>query len=195
MPFSADAQVIVEQIDEETWKVLQAFSYTGKLGDKFTVPLGMLTDFASIPRAFVWFLPKYGKYTLAAILHDYLWRHAVPKGELPYVDADGLFRRAMRELGVPTVKRWMMWAAVRWAALGRTGGRKGWWREAENVVLVTVLSSPFLVPPAAVITAALLVMYVVELGNFGVQAVLHALTKTRRKPVKHPNKPRLLWKL
>ena len=67
--------------------------------DLIEVPAGSQTDFASVPRPFVWLLPTYGLYTPAAILHDRLWRHWVPEGRMTYVDADGVFRRAMRELG------------------------------------------------------------------------------------------------
>jgi Protein of unknown function (DUF1353) len=59
----------------------------------------METDFASVPRVFVWFLPRYGRYTKAAILHDYLWREAVPAGKLRLAEADVIFRHAMHELG------------------------------------------------------------------------------------------------
>lgn len=38
-----------------------------------TVPIHFKTDFASTPR-FLWaFFPPYGKYTEAAVLHDYLY--------------------------------------------------------------------------------------------------------------------------
>jgi Protein of unknown function (DUF1353) len=35
------------------------------------------------------------------VLHDYLWSVAVPASVLTRADADGIFRRAMRELEVP----------------------------------------------------------------------------------------------
>src|ERR1700690_1532532 len=162
MGFSHGAQVVVAEVDGENWKVIQSFSYTGKLGQTFTVPVGQRTDFASVPRVYVWFLPRYGRYTLAAILHDYLWRHVVQRGELPYVDADGIFRRAMRELVVPFFKRWMMWAAVRWAARGRPRDREGWLREGCKVVLPTEVAAPFLLPAGAVVGLTLMVTFVVE---------------------------------
>ena len=58
----------------------------------------MGTDFASVPRFFVWFIPRYGRYTKAAIIHDHLWRDQVGKGAICFRDADGLFRQAMRSL-------------------------------------------------------------------------------------------------
>src|SRR5688572_16352469 len=103
--FSRDAEVIVRQLDDKNWEVREPFSYTGKRGEPFHIEVGQQTDFASVPRVFVWFLPRYGRYTLAALLHDHLWRDVVPGGKLDYIDADGIFRRAMRELGVPFLRR------------------------------------------------------------------------------------------
>jgi hypothetical protein len=56
------------------------------------------------------------------------------------VDADGWFRRIMRESGVGFVTRWSMWAAVRLAALVTNYRRAGWlcWPEAPLVLLITV---------------------------------------------------------
>lgn len=125
------------------------------------VPASMQTDFASVPRVFVWFLPRYGRYTKAAILHDHLWRDLVPAGKLTLLEADGIFRRAMRELRVPFLRRWMMWAAVRWPALLKPGGRTGWWKESWRVLLFTLLALPIVAPPAALILIAQAVFYVV----------------------------------
>src|SRR5262249_46284236 len=75
----------------------------------FYVPVDFVTDFASVPRALIWLIPRYGVYTKAAIVHDYLCKTKV----VPRADADGLFRRIMAELHVPFLRRWVMWAAVR----------------------------------------------------------------------------------
>lgn len=42
----------------------------------------------------------------AAIVHDLLWREYARTGRISYHDADGMFRRAMRELDVPFLRRW-----------------------------------------------------------------------------------------
>src|SRR4026208_2029529 len=105
--------VDVQAISEKRWKVLTPFIYRAT-NEVYTVPAGQETDFASVPRVFVWFLPRYGRYTKAAILHDHLWRDLASQGHMDFIDADGMFRRAMRELNVPFLKRWIMWAAVRW---------------------------------------------------------------------------------
>jgi len=167
------------------------FSYDGRY-QRFMVPAGMRTDFASIPRVFAWYLPRYGRYTRAAILHDHLWEEA-HADRIDYVDADGLFRRAMRQQGVPFLHRWIMWAAVRWAALFKPKGHIGWWREAWRVVLISLLAIPFLLPAAAIVTLALAVLFVVEAGLF---IPLKGTQLAKGKDaVKAVNPPRIRWKL
>ena len=116
-----------------------------------------MTDFASVPRFAVWLIPTYGRYTAPAILHDYLITDMIPAGRISSADTDGLFRRAMRELGVPPVKRWLMWAGVRWGAAFNRRRRAGWWRTAPAVLAVTVLALPLAVP--MLVVAAALVPY------------------------------------
>ncbi len=160
--FSPHARVVVQQYGDEQWIVWESFSYRAKQ-ETFTVPRGMCTDFASVPRPVVWYLPRYGPYTLAAILHDHLWRDRAAARTLPYVDADGIFRRAMRELDVPFFHRWVMWAAVRWGALVKPGGRDRWGEEAPLVLLLTVIALPFLVMPVMAVSMALFQLYLLEL--------------------------------
>ncbi len=162
MPFTPDSEVVVRQIDETNWELRTTLRYEGKV-DRFEVPVGQATDFASVPRPFVWFLPRYGAYTKAAILHDYLWRELAAKGEMDWVDADGLFVRAMRELRVPFLRRWIMWTAVRWAALFKPRGRIGWWRESWRVILATLVTLPFVLPPAILVVVAWVGFFVLGL--------------------------------
>lgn len=193
--FDEYASVVVRQLDDREWEVVAPFAYEGRR-DVFRVESGMRTDFASVPRVFVWFLPRYGRYTLAAILHDHLWSQLAARGRMSYRDADGLFRRAMRELGVPFLRRWMMWAAVRWGALVKPDGRRGWWREAPRVLLVTVLALPVLLPPALLVGLALAVFFAVEwivwLPLRVGQACRRRLSPT---PAKQVNRPRVEWRL
>jgi hypothetical protein len=193
--FNAGAKVVVEEIDDTNWKVREPFSYTGKT-ETFSVPVGAHTDFASVPRVFVWFLPRYGRYTLAAILHDYLWRERASTGAMDYIDADGVFRRAMRELDVPFLRRWIMWAAVRWGALVKPGGRRGWWREAWRVLLVTILALPVVLPPAVVVAAALAAFYLLETVVWAALKLAETTKRTLgRQPPKQVNPPTFEWRL
>ncbi|MEV0436426.1 DUF1353 domain-containing protein [Nocardia sp. NPDC050413] len=145
---------VVEGIDAKFWRLTQPLTYRGAV-ETFTVPAGFRTDFASVPRALVWLIPRYGAYTRAAILHDYLCR----TGEVGPADADGLFRRSLREAGVSVPRRWMMWAAVRFGSRlrGATAGDVlGWF-------LIAVPSVLFLAVPVVVVTTALVVFWFVEL--------------------------------
>jgi Protein of unknown function (DUF1353) len=79
------------------------------------------------------------------------------------LDADGIFRAAMRELEVPFLRRRIMWAAVRWGALTKPDGRRGWWKEAWRVALVTAVALPIVAPAAIVILLTLPIFYLLEL--------------------------------
>lgn len=195
MPFTQESDVKVKEVDDNEWELLGTLEYEGRQ-DHFTVPIGQRTDFASIPRVFVWFVPRYGRYTKAAILHDYLWRKAVPDGQLTRAEADGLLRRAMRELGVPFLRRWIMWAGVRFGALTKADGRKGWLRESPRVILIAVLILPIVVPPALLILLALGIFYVLEVLAWIPLKVSSAMKakSPKAEPPKQVNTPKLDFK-
>jgi hypothetical protein len=186
--------VDVRQVDDQGWETLRALTYHATAED-FEVPVHQGTDFASVPRVFVWFIPRYGRYTKAAILHDYLCSVAVPAGRISRIDADGIFRQAMRELGVPFLRRWIMWAAVRLGALTNPAGREQWWTEAWRVALIAALALPLLAPAAAAIVITLLVFYLVELVAWIPLQVAHRIRERRHHSAKKVNKPTLRWKL
>lgn len=195
MAFGEDADVVVKAIDDKNWELIHPLRYRGK-EDDFVVPTGMRTDFASVPRVFVWFLPAHGRYTKAAILHDYLWRELAAKDTLSWLDADAIFRRAMRELDVAFLRRWIMWTGVRWAALVKKGGWTDWWKESWRVLLISLLALPIVIPPAVVIVAALGAFYLLELVVW-VPIKLAAVAKTaveKRPPRKQVNLPTFEWK-
>lgn len=85
-------------------------------GHVVTVPIGFITDFASIPRLFRAFITGNDNTKMPAVLHDYLYRKNIGSRK----DADLLFLVAMRENGVPWWKRRMAYAGV------RTGGWIAW---------------------------------------------------------------------
>lgn len=55
----------------KTWKLVEDFKATTKYGE-VTVPKGFITDLASVPRILWFLLPPFGRYTQAAVAHDYL---------------------------------------------------------------------------------------------------------------------------
>jgi hypothetical protein len=166
MPFVSGCRVVVEQVDECRWRLVEPVRYVGGQGDAFEVPAGYVTDFASVPRIAVWLIPVFGRYTLPAILHDRLLTDYLAAGAISSVDADGLFRRSMREMGVAPVRRYLMWAGVRWAALFSPLRRPGWWRTAPAVLAISVPALPLAVPMLAVV-AGLAYYGAAELGATG----------------------------
>jgi len=193
MPFRDGTVVDVEETTDKDWRVLKQIDYDG-LRQSFSVPEGDGTDFASVPRALVWFLPRYGRYTRAAILHDHLWRKEVPAGKLTLPEADAIFRRAMRELGVPFLRRWIMWGAVRLGALTKPNGRRRWLRESWLVFPLALIALPIVLPPAILVLLSLLVFFVVEFIVYLPLRIVRAVRQARDLPAKEVNAPSLSWK-
>jgi hypothetical protein len=80
------------------------------------VPVGFVTDFASIPRSLWTLLPRDGDYVWAAIVHDYLyWSQGTSKA-----DADSVFNAAMEDFKIPAVERIAIYEGV------SRGGQSSW---------------------------------------------------------------------
>ncbi|WP_433193365.1 DUF1353 domain-containing protein [Nocardia sp. CA-107356] len=166
---------VVEELDAQFWRVVEPLVYHGAT-QEFVIPAGFRTDFASVPRAVVWLVPRYGVYTRAAILHDYLRSLST----VSTADADGIFRRCLREFGVSIPRRYMMWAAVRLGSRLRGAGIG----DIALVALIAVPSAVFLVAPVTVVTVFLLLFWLVELVFWG-------FARLGRRTVAPPPKPQL----
>lgn len=108
----------VTKISKRTWRVERAFRYyIGEEGsdEYIDVPKGFVTDFASVPRAFWAIFPPDGKYTQAAVVHDYLYNQkgVVKKKNYTRKQCDQIFREAMKVLGVNILTRNTIYRAVR----------------------------------------------------------------------------------
>jgi hypothetical protein len=160
VPFEPGS-LTVRTVDADQWALVDALVYRGR-SQRFVVPTGFRTDFATVPRVIAWLVPRFGTYTLAAILHDWLCTEGIRSGVVTSRDADGIFRRVMRESGVPVLRRWLMWAGVRWGALADPRRRTGWMFSAPGVLTISLLAAPLVVPPAVVILPGLLVFAVAE---------------------------------
>lgn len=148
MPFLTDV-VTVRSHGDRMWELAIPLIYEGKT-DRWTVPTGFLTDFATVPRVAVWLIPRFDRYTRAAILHDWLCAQHRDTGYPSSPDVDGVFRRILRELGTPPVRRWLMWVGVRLGALTDPRRRDGWWSTFPAVAGIALLALPLLVPGIAV---------------------------------------------
>ncbi len=114
--------------------VLRApFAFISATLGRIEIEAGFDTDYASVPRIFWSIYPPDGTYTEAAVIHDALYfyqtaglnRPAIKRGE-----ADAVFLEAMTALGVPWLRRRIIYAAV------RAGGWVAWnrntkWHAAE----------------------------------------------------------------
>ncbi len=160
MPFEPGS-LTVRRVDANTWAIVEPLVYQGRW-ERFVVPAGFRTDFATVPRLVAWVVPRFGVYTLAAILHDWLCTEGIHSGAVTSREADGLFRRVMRESGVPVLRRWLMWCGVRWGALVQEPRRPGWLHSAPGVLAISLLAAPLIVPPAVVIAPGLLTFAVAE---------------------------------
>jgi hypothetical protein len=87
------------------------------------VPKGFETDFASIPVGLRNLFPPMGRWSRAAILHDWLYATGGLSGRYTRKQADKIFREAMLVLGVPKWRAEVMFQAV------RLGGSSGWLRD------------------------------------------------------------------
>lgn len=161
-------QVLVEQLSDHEWRLGYPVAYIPSEGPPIVVPAGFETDFASVPRPLVWFLPRTGLWTLAAILHDWLWREDCPRGRCSWRHADRLFREAMQDLGVPLLRRWVMWSAVRLAAFGRGRHWRDWLATFPGALLIGLLVLPFIALPAVAVVASLAAWTVFEWVVYGV---------------------------
>lgn len=148
MPFITD-KFSVESSTPYDFLLLKEVRYRGK-HETFTIPIGTRTDFVTNPSIFNWLVPKLGVYTRAAILHDYLCEVAygnIPGPNITRRDADGLFRRVLRELGVSLPRRWFMWAGVRTVSFMSDATFKEW----MQYLLVSPLAIVFLTIPTVVL--------------------------------------------
>ncbi len=181
MAFESD--VVVREIDDTTWKLVEPLRYSGNR-ETFVVPAGFTTDFASVPRAFVWLIPTYGRYTKAAILHDFLCEES-KAGRFDRDDADGLFRRAMRELGVSFLRRWIMWGAValatQWMHVREV--RRVFTTRFVQLVAVGLPGIVFFVVPGIVVTVWLALFWIAE-------AVVYLILLPFSHDKKKVNRPR-----
>lgn len=104
--------VVSPMPDGRRWKLVFSFIY--HVGSHYSnniisVPVGFVTDFASIPWLFWNFLPAWGKYGKAAVIHDYLYQ----TGSRSRKESDTIFLEAMLAGGTKPWKAKVMYWAVK----------------------------------------------------------------------------------
>jgi len=115
----------------KTWVTEGNMRFSINLGGKrgwiqFNIEEGFMTDFASIPKVFRWFLDPVGApHQIAAVAHDYLYASG---WELSRLGADMVLRDAALEAGTSKFKAAVLYYAV------RIGGRKAWNSNRANLI-------------------------------------------------------------
>lgn len=110
--------------DNRDWVLMENLRYqVGQTSTVIVVPKGFVTDFASIPQAFWSFgLSAHGRYSKAAIVHDYLyWTQGCSREQ-----ADNLLMIAMKESRVDAGERTVIFEGVRF------GGGQPWSNNADE---------------------------------------------------------------
>ena len=114
--------------DDSRFQLIEPFEFrSDRLMAVFKVPVGFITDFASVPRLLWNVLPPTGKYGKAAVIHDYLYQtrglSSLPgRALVSRADADNVLMEGMTVLGVRWSQRWAVYSGIRlggWAAWNR----------------------------------------------------------------------------
>ncbi len=129
---------VVTPEGKEEFALLATISYYDEEHERtITVPnvfAEYTTDLTSVPSWFTWLVPRSGRHLPAALVHDGLvcdpdqnptYRVDPRGGPIDRIDADVVFRNAMRDAHVGLVRRWLVWAAVTTASLWQ-GPRRVW---------------------------------------------------------------------
>ena len=123
---------VVRILDRYQYRIEKPYTFYHRFigsTDVITVPVGYVTDLASVPRGLWWWFPPNGRWAGAAILHDYLYGGGEMGGEsVTRKEADEIFHEAMLILGVGKWKAKVMWFFV------RCFGWRAWRKRGLNVI-------------------------------------------------------------
>jgi hypothetical protein len=118
--FTGPLTITHVDLDWRLWRLEQPLVYeVGALGSgrRIVVPAGFETDGASVPRLFWALLPTWGKYSRAAVIHDYLGTLLVTG--FPHAEGrtqaaiDAVFLEAMTVCRVSWPIRMLIWSTMR----------------------------------------------------------------------------------
>ncbi|WP_152219734.1 DUF1353 domain-containing protein [Pseudomonas sp. SCB32] len=106
---------------QDAWRVLRPLQLRLADGRLIVVPVGYVTDLASVPRIAWRIVPRdYAPARAPAVVHDYIYTNLTHR--FTKAEADRIFYDALLEQGTPKLLAWLMWCCV------RVGGRGNWGR-------------------------------------------------------------------
>lgn len=106
--------IVTRLLDGNLWEILEPVEF--KCGPiSIVVPVGYVTDFASIPVLLHWWIrPTDNRVARGAVVHDWIYHtHCLPR-----VIADAIFQVIMRLDGTPRNKAKLLSTAVRTCGKG-----------------------------------------------------------------------------
>jgi hypothetical protein len=138
--------VVLEQVvqgDRERFRLRKRIGYWDAEVGGIIVPddlNGFESDLTSVPKLFAWLVGKTGPHLPAALIHDGLvdHHHYLSDVEVDRDTADRVFRSALRDLGTPRLRQWLMWTAVTAATMWTARPKPRWL--ARAAVVLTVLT-------------------------------------------------------
>lgn len=108
--YKEELDIIVKYLKKDLWEIEQDIIVILKTDNKpYVIPKGFITDFASIPKIFWSILPPFGKYSLASIIHDHMYR--INYNNRKFADEEFLLQ--MKHNGVHYIIRNIMYLTVR----------------------------------------------------------------------------------
>ena len=103
-----------------TWELQATLVYQSDVaGGTITVPIGFVTDFASVPRLPVLYTLLGNMAHRAAVVHDWLYTSHEYSRDI----ADAVLKEASQLNGMSSLGGWLLWAGV------RVGGTRPWIRD------------------------------------------------------------------
>ena len=97
-------EILLSPITTKYWMLMDDYEIFN-----YTVPNGFITDFASIPRLLWFWLPPWGNYGRASILHDYLYC----SGKVSRIEADKTMLHVMEKDDVGYLRRNIIYNFIR----------------------------------------------------------------------------------
>lgn len=165
------AKIMLERIEKvaggrprESFQMMRRIAYRDEEYGEILVPAdpgAFETDFASVPTLLTWLVPRTGAHLPASLLHDGLvgGEDYVADRKIERVEADLVFRRAMRDSYIPLIRRWLVWSAV---SLGTIRHGSASWSKAQHLRYLVVAAGSLLLIVALGIAATLDLLDVVD---------------------------------
>ena len=98
-------------VDDKLWLLLSPLHYESDILGPIKVPLGFMTDFASVPRVPIAYMLFGDRAHHESVIHDYLYRtDSVPQAT--YSQANDVFLEAMKVRGKDYFVRYAMYWGV-----------------------------------------------------------------------------------